>query len=216
MWLLVIVTSLWVFFDAKRIGIKKGQITGIANLGPGGWLVVCLFLWIIAFPTYLIKRPQFIRINQKDLRSCWNKIDTAVAVLVGILVVWFIGIKVQEFQRTPVAHQIIDERIQELKNKGFDNLVSLIGKGYIQETIVRNGVSYYLGYLVSKPDTIKGMHTNESKEVVSALRPGEVVNEVEVLGYVDCITIIPFVYFKMGPSFGVVINKNGGVTIPKQ
>ena len=216
MWAIVIVTSLWVFFDAKRIGIKKGQITGIANLGPGGWLVACLFLWIIAFPTYLIKRPQFIRVNQKDFRTCWNKLDTFTAIIVTILVIWFIVIKVQEFQRIPVAKKIIGEKIEVLRNEGFDNLVKLIGKGYSQEAIVRDGISYYLGYVVSRPGSIGGIHTNASKEVVVPLKSGEIINEVEVLGYVDCITIIPFIYFKIGPSFGVIINKNGEVKIPKR
>ncbi|MEI7999020.1 MAG: zinc-ribbon domain-containing protein [Candidatus Omnitrophota bacterium] len=63
MWGMIIASSIWVFMDAKKIGVKKGQITGIANLDPGTWLVVCLFLWVIAFPMYLIKRPEFIKAN---------------------------------------------------------------------------------------------------------------------------------------------------------
>jgi len=61
--LIVIVTSIWVFFDAKKIGVKKGQMKGVCNMGPGGWLIVCLLLWIIGFPLYLIKRPELKRIN---------------------------------------------------------------------------------------------------------------------------------------------------------
>lgn len=64
MWIVVIVTSIWVYFDAKKIGIKRGQIKGVANMGPVAWLIICLGLWIIAFPVYLIKRPQFKKINQ--------------------------------------------------------------------------------------------------------------------------------------------------------
>jgi hypothetical protein len=48
--LIVIVTSIWVFFDAKKIGVKKGQMKGVCNMGPGGWLIVCLLLWIIVSP----------------------------------------------------------------------------------------------------------------------------------------------------------------------
>jgi hypothetical protein len=58
-WLLVLVTSIRVFVDAKKIGVKKGQVEGLANMGPGGWLVACLLLWIVAFPLYLLKRPAF-------------------------------------------------------------------------------------------------------------------------------------------------------------
>jgi hypothetical protein len=63
--LLVIVTSIWVLFDAKSIGIKKGQMSGFANLGPWGWFFGSLLLWIIAFPLYLAKRSEYKRINGK-------------------------------------------------------------------------------------------------------------------------------------------------------
>lgn len=61
--LIVIGTSIWVFFDAKKIGVKKGQMKGVCNMGPGGWFIVCLLLWIIGFPMYLIKRSELKRIN---------------------------------------------------------------------------------------------------------------------------------------------------------
>lgn len=61
--LIIIGTSIWVYFDAKSIGVKKGQIEGIANMGPVGWFFVCLLLWIIGFPVYLAKRGEFKRIN---------------------------------------------------------------------------------------------------------------------------------------------------------
>ena len=61
--LAVIVTSIWVYIDAKAIGVQKGQISGIANMGPVGWLFACLGIWIIAFPIYLAKRSEFKKIN---------------------------------------------------------------------------------------------------------------------------------------------------------
>jgi hypothetical protein len=66
MWLLVIGSSIWVFFDATTIGVKKGQVSGVADMSPGGWLLGCLLLWIIAFPLYLSKRSEFKRINSRD------------------------------------------------------------------------------------------------------------------------------------------------------
>lgn len=63
--LIILGTSVWIFFDAKSIGVKKGQVKGLADLGPGGWLVGSLLLWIIVFPMYLFKRGEFKRINQK-------------------------------------------------------------------------------------------------------------------------------------------------------
>jgi len=64
-WIIVIVTSIWVLVDAKAIGVKKDQIQGMGNLGPEGWFVVCLLLWIVGFPFYLAKRGEYKRINGK-------------------------------------------------------------------------------------------------------------------------------------------------------
>ena len=64
-WIIVIATSIWVLVDAKTIGVKKGQIKGVANMGPGGWFFVCLLLWIVGFPFYLAKRGEFKKINGK-------------------------------------------------------------------------------------------------------------------------------------------------------
>ncbi len=61
----VIGTSIWVLYDAKTIGVQKGQIQGLASMGPWGWFFGCLLLWIICFPFYLIKRSEFKKINGK-------------------------------------------------------------------------------------------------------------------------------------------------------
>jgi len=66
MWLLVIGSSIWVFFDATTIGVKKGQVSGVADMSPVGWLLGCLLLWIVAFPLYLSKRSEFQRINSRS------------------------------------------------------------------------------------------------------------------------------------------------------
>jgi hypothetical protein len=66
MWVIVIGTSIWVFFDATTIGVKKGQVSGVADMSPVGWLLACLLLWIIAFPLYLSKRSEFKRINASN------------------------------------------------------------------------------------------------------------------------------------------------------
>lgn len=63
--IVVLVTSIWVLIDAKTIGIKRGQIQGMGNMGPWGWFLVCLLLWIIGFPFYLAKRSEFKRVNGK-------------------------------------------------------------------------------------------------------------------------------------------------------
>ncbi len=63
--LVVIATSIWVLADAKSIGVKKGQIKGMCNMGPWGWFFGCLLMWIIVFPAYLAKRGEYKEINKK-------------------------------------------------------------------------------------------------------------------------------------------------------
>lgn len=64
-WIMVIATSIWVLIDSKTIGVKKGQIQGMGDLGPWGWFFVTLLLWIVGFPFYLAKRAEYKRINGK-------------------------------------------------------------------------------------------------------------------------------------------------------
>ena len=63
--LIVVGTSIWAYADAKSIGVKKGQLTGLADASPAGWLFACLLLWIVAFPIYLAKRGAYKKINGK-------------------------------------------------------------------------------------------------------------------------------------------------------
>ena len=58
-YLIVIGSAIWVLVDAKNIGVKKGLITGMGNIGPWGWFFVTLLLWIVAFPMYLYCRGKF-------------------------------------------------------------------------------------------------------------------------------------------------------------
>ena len=53
------ISAIWVLFDAKSIGVRKGLVTGLGNIGPWGWFFVVLFLWIIGFPMYLYYRGKF-------------------------------------------------------------------------------------------------------------------------------------------------------------
>lgn len=64
-----ILTSFWVYFDARRIGVRKGQVSGIANMPPSSWLLGSLLLSIVTIPLYLSKRHEFARINDKKAGS---------------------------------------------------------------------------------------------------------------------------------------------------
>jgi hypothetical protein len=92
-WGIVIVSSIWVLIDARSIGVKNGQIRGIANMGPAAWFFVCLLLWIIGFPMYLAKRPEYKRLNGKISSNALPTFIgvTAIAVVVLSIALTFTG-----------------------------------------------------------------------------------------------------------------------------
>lgn len=57
--LVVAGTSIWVVVDASHLGVRRGSL-GPRSMGPTGWFVCCLLLWIIAFPYYLYARPRYV------------------------------------------------------------------------------------------------------------------------------------------------------------
>ena len=45
--LIVIPTSIWVFFDARSLGVRKGlarDLVGLFDMTPLGWSLSCLFV----------------------------------------------------------------------------------------------------------------------------------------------------------------------------
>lgn len=56
--LIVIGSSIWVFFDARNLE-KKFPQPGLST--AVGWLIFCLLLWIIAFPMYIFRRGKLIK-----------------------------------------------------------------------------------------------------------------------------------------------------------
>lgn len=46
----------WVLFDAHEIGASSDLDTGAVRLGPIGWLVLMLVIWLVALPLYIAKR----------------------------------------------------------------------------------------------------------------------------------------------------------------
>ena len=51
-------SSVWVFFDATKLGAKPGK--GIFDASPQIWLIGCFLFWFLVFPIYLIRRPKLV------------------------------------------------------------------------------------------------------------------------------------------------------------
>ena len=76
LFLIVLGTTIWVFIDAKSIGIKSGLLgDGFIDMGITGWIISCLFLWLIAFPAYLVQRKKYIQVIQGKQEQKTQKND---------------------------------------------------------------------------------------------------------------------------------------------
>ncbi|MFW6016663.1 MAG: hypothetical protein ACOCRK_09515 [bacterium] len=71
-YLIMILSSLWVLYDAKKIGLKKGQVKGFLDIGYIGWFLACLFGWLLAFPLYLFNRRKLMNIAYITQDICPN------------------------------------------------------------------------------------------------------------------------------------------------
>lgn len=56
---MIVLSSLWILVDAKKIGVRRGLLKGLGNVGPWGWFIGSLLLWIIFFPLYLFYRGKY-------------------------------------------------------------------------------------------------------------------------------------------------------------
>ena len=63
-WLVVIGTSVWVWIDARTIGVERGRLEGLADMTPLEWFGCCLILWPIGVLYYLAKRQELRRIGE--------------------------------------------------------------------------------------------------------------------------------------------------------
>ena len=59
MGLIVIGSAIWVLIDAKKIGVRKGLVSGIGNTSPWSYFFLILVLWIVFFPMYLYYRGKY-------------------------------------------------------------------------------------------------------------------------------------------------------------
>jgi hypothetical protein len=66
LYILVIGSSLWAGFDASSL-IKQGATKKDLGGGPIAVFIVCLLIWIIAFPYYLVHRSRFKSTQQLNL-----------------------------------------------------------------------------------------------------------------------------------------------------
>lgn len=77
---LVLLSSIWASFDAASIKSKEYQ-SSMGNVGPVGVFFLCLVLWIVVFPVYLVHRSRILagaatKASKTDLKRAADS-DTA-------------------------------------------------------------------------------------------------------------------------------------------
>ena len=58
MLLFILVSSVWVYFDARLMRSRSRQVRGIFNPEPASWMLFCLIFWGAGFLLYLIHRKK--------------------------------------------------------------------------------------------------------------------------------------------------------------
>ena len=89
--LLIVVSAVWIYWDAtaNKIGKIPGA-GGFFNMSAGAWSVVTMFLWLLGFPAYLIKRSSLVdraKTQPVEVKGRWIKLS--ILCIVGAL--WILG-----------------------------------------------------------------------------------------------------------------------------
>ena len=89
--IIVTLSSLWVYVDASKNKIGNSPNGGLLNIGGAGWWgVLCLLLWIIAFPLYLMKRNKLIALAKAHPSEPTNRnLKIGVFSIIAIGSIWW-------------------------------------------------------------------------------------------------------------------------------
>ena len=89
--IIVTLSSLWVYVDASKNKIGNSPNGGLLNIGGAGWWgVLCLLLWIIAFPLYLMKRNKLIALAKAHPSEPTNRnLKIGVFSIIAIVSIWW-------------------------------------------------------------------------------------------------------------------------------
>lgn len=91
--LLIVVSWVWVYFDAtsNKIG-KVGDDIGIFNMHAGAWAIATVCLWVVAFPAYLIKRKSLIeKAKLNPVEPVGRQIKLVALAAFGVAVLIILG-----------------------------------------------------------------------------------------------------------------------------
>lgn len=71
--------AIFVLYDAKKIGIRKGLISGIGNLSPWGWFWLTSILGILGFGIYWYHRGKLIEAVANSSGPASSEISSTIS-----------------------------------------------------------------------------------------------------------------------------------------
>ncbi|NOR69985.1 MAG: hypothetical protein GQ532_09895 [Methylomarinum sp.] len=117
MWFFIIVVSaIWVFFDAKSIGVKKGLVSGLGNMNPVGWFFAVLLLWIVGFPAYLFYRGKF---KAETGEPGTNLLYLVAGLVVAMIVGSSTNVALDNYQATQASSQAYTIKISGTEGEPY-------------------------------------------------------------------------------------------------
>ncbi len=146
--MLVVVSSIWMYWDAssKKIGKVEGVEgikKGLGNTSALVWAISCMLLWIIVLPLYLSKRKGLIQTAQDHPVEETSRVaKTVLLVFIGLGVV---GTAIPRPAKLPkctapetskLIAQIVDARISD-PNKKFKALQDIKQTSYDKKAQAR-------------------------------------------------------------------------------
>lgn len=96
--IIVTISALWVYIDASKNKIGNSPQGGLLNVGGAGWWgVLCLLLWVVIFPLYLIKRSKLIAFAKANPAEPKNRnIKIGIFSFIAVITIWWNVFSTQE------------------------------------------------------------------------------------------------------------------------
>lgn len=82
-------TAIWTFFDARALGIRKDkEKKSFFNMNPVSWAFATLFIWIVAFPAYILRRRKETKVGAIGASLMTRAIIGGVWVILLVAMTW--------------------------------------------------------------------------------------------------------------------------------
>ena len=91
--LIVVASAVWVYWDASSNKIGPVPDKKSFNQSAFMWGLGCIFLWIVVFPVYLVKRKQLIEAAKEhpvEEKQRGLKVGMLIFMALGILAPFFV------------------------------------------------------------------------------------------------------------------------------